>query len=63
MSNFCMLKQKATVYETSHGFLWAERGRYYKTFKGAQRAILRDAKIVVKSPAARGKVATCIELW
>jgi hypothetical protein len=58
-----MVRNKATIYETPHGFLWAEQGRYYKTLASAQRAIQRDAKIVVKSPAARGVVATLLEVY
>lgn len=57
-----MLKQTVTLINTPKGYLWAERGRYYKTQEGAKKAALRDAKVVAKSPASRGKVMTFLEI-
>jgi hypothetical protein len=58
-----MKYQKVTLIETPQGFLWAERGVYYKSLATARRALTRDAKRVAKSPAAKGKVATLLEIY
>ena len=58
-----MYTQHATIIETSLGFLWAERGAYYKTLAGARRAVLREARRIARSPAAGGRVATVLEVW
>lgn len=39
-----MLKKQVHLINTPRGTLWAERGKYYKTLKGAKTAALRDAK-------------------
>jgi hypothetical protein len=58
-----MLRNSVTLIKTVHGYLWAERGRYYKTLASAKSAVKRDAKSMVKSPVARGVVATMLEIY
>lgn len=58
-----MKTKQVTIIETPKGFLWAEMGTYYKTLAGARRAAIHDAKKVAKSPAAKGKVATVLEIY
>jgi hypothetical protein len=58
-----MLKQTVTIIETTQGFLWTQQGKYYKTLAAARRAMERDAKVLAKSPAANGAVATLFEVY
>ena len=58
-----MLKQTVTIIETTQGFLWTQQGKYYKTLAAARRAMERDAKVIAKSPAANGAVATLFEVY
>lgn len=58
-----MLRQTVTIIETTRGFLWTQHGKYYKTLAAARRAMERDAKLIAKSPAANGVVATLFEVY
>jgi hypothetical protein len=55
-----MVSKKVTVIETPMGFLWTERGRYYKTVKGLKTAIRRDDKQMAKYHKV---VATLLEIY
>lgn len=55
-----MLRKKVTVIETPIGFLWTERGRYYKTLKGLKIAIKREDSQAVKFHKV---VATMLEVY
>ena len=54
-----MLKKTVTLINTPLGYLWAERGRYYKTLKGAKIAIKREDKEAAKLHKV---VATFLEI-
>ncbi|NBP04409.1 MAG: hypothetical protein EBU90_30865 [Proteobacteria bacterium] len=65
-----MMKVRATIYPIGDGktnkvdrYLWAEQGRYYKTLVNAQRAIERNAKLMVSSPACGGKIITLVDIY
>lgn len=58
-----MIQKNVTIVETPQGFLWVQHGVYYKSLAAARRAMERDAKVVAKSPAAKGAVATLFEVY
>jgi len=58
-----MLRQNVTIIETPQGFLWTQQGKYYKTLAAVRRAVECDAKVIAKSPAANGAVATLFEVY